>query len=225
MINRVRTIFTKAIIYLRLWGKETDLSAKQIAKIEDLRKEIKDLDNYDLCPPPTTEFQKIEQLRELDRFTEDFKDIRNCKKFNPQNEELNLLLVEIGNIDFQLIDAKLSRYSSLSESGLKEYFKTQTPQTKTTDKEKELQKELGDLLGGRKELAEELIHIEGKKELKQWIKDHSSELYEEIEVNAKQLYNTLLSLKVIKVINGRAEFTDRTFTNWVSICVKKKITK
>ena len=225
MINRVRTIFTKAISYLRLWGKETDLSAKQIAMIEDLRKEIKDLDNYDLCPPPTTEFQKIEQLRELDRFIEDFKDIRNCKKFNPQNEELNLLLVEIGNIDFQLIKAKYSRYGSLSESGLKEYLKTQTPQTKNTTKEKELLKELVDLLGGRKELAEELKGIEGKKALKQWTKEHSSELYEEIEVNAKQLYNTLLSMKVIKVINGRAEFTDRTFTNWVSICVKKKITK
>ena len=85
MINRVRTIFAKALYYLRLWAKETDLSARQIAMIKDLRKEIKDLDNYDLCPAPTTEFQKIEQLRELDRLTEDFKDIRNYKKFNPQN--------------------------------------------------------------------------------------------------------------------------------------------
>lgn len=209
MINRVRTIFAKALYYLRLWAKETDLSARQIAMIEDLRKEIKDLDNYDLCPAPTTEFQKIEQLRELDRLTEDFKDIRNYKKFNPQNEELNFLLVEIGNIDFQLIDAKYSRYSSLSESGLKEYLKSQTPQTKTIDKDNELQKELVEVLGGRKELAEELININSQNELRKWCREHSGELY--TKVTASRLFGIVKDLKIIENLSIVYE----TFNNWL----------
>lgn len=198
MINRVRTIFAKALCYLRLWAKETDLSARQIAMIEDLRKEIKDLDNYDLCPAPTTEFQKIEQLRELDRFTEDFKDIRNYKKFNPQNEELILLLVEIGNIDFQLIEAEYSRYGSLSESGLKEYLKSQTPQTKTIDKDNEQQKELVNLLRGRKELAEELININSKDVLHNWCNENSKFLNQDPRINVRKLRNLIIELGEIK---------------------------
>ena len=210
MINRVRAIFTKAISYLRLWGKETDLSAKQIAMIEDLRKEIKDLDNYDLCPAPTTEFQKMEQLRELDRFTEDFKDIRNYKKFNPQNEELILLLVEIGNIDFQLIEAKHSRYGSLSESGLKEYLKSQTPQTKTIDKDNELQKELVNLLRGRKELAEELISIDSKDVLHNWCNANSKFLNQAPKINVRKLRNLIIELGKIK-----ESFSYEAFNLWV----------
>lgn len=121
MINRVRTIFTKALTYLRLWAKETDLNAKQIAMIEDLRKEIKDLDNYDLCPAPTTEFQKIEQLRDLERFLDDFRDLNN-KEYVSQSEELALMTHEIGQIHFQLLDTYILRYGSLSDSGLKEFY-------------------------------------------------------------------------------------------------------
>lgn len=210
MINRVRTIFAKALYYLRLWAKETDLSARQIAMIKDLRKEIKDLDNYDLCPAPTTEFQKIEQLRELNRLTEDFKDIRNYKKFNPQNEELNFLLVEIGNIDFQLIDAKYSRYSSLSESGLKEYLKSQTPQTKTIDKDNEQQNELVNLLRGRKELAEGLISITSRDGLRNWCYENSKFLNQEPKINARKLRDLIIELGNIK-----ESFSYEAFNLWV----------
>ena len=154
MINRVRTIFAKALYYLRLWAKETDLSARQIAMIEDLRKEIKDLDNYDLCPAPTTEFQKIEQLREMERFLDDSRDLSN-KEYDPQNEELAIMSNEIGLIHVQIMTTYISRYDTLSESGLQEFCKSQSTQTKTIDKDNELQKELVEVLFGRKELAEE----------------------------------------------------------------------
>lgn len=209
MINRVRTIFAKALSYLRLWAKETDLNAKQIAMIEDLRKEIKDLDNYDLCPAPTTEFQKIEQLRELERFLDDFRDLNNYKELAPQSEELALMTHEIGQIHFQILDTYISRYGSLSDSGLKEYHKSQTPQTKTIDKDNELQKELVGVLGGRKELAEELININSKDELRNWCREHSGELYP--KVNAKRLFEIIKDLKVIENLS----ITYQTFNNWI----------
>lgn len=208
MINRVRRIFTKALSYLRLWAKETDLNAKQIAMIEDLRKEIKDLDNYDLCPTPTTEFQKIEQLRELYRFLDDFRDLSN-KEYAPQSEELALMTHEIGQIHFQLLDTYISRYDSLSDSGLKEFYKNQSPQTKTIDKDNELQKELVEVLFGRKELAEELISINSKIRLHHWCKEHSGELYQ--KVNASQLFRIVKDLKIIENLS----ITYETFNNWL----------
>ena len=204
MINRVRTIFAKALCYRRLWAKETDLSARQIAMIEDLRKEIKDLDNYDLCPAPTTEFQKIEQLREMKRFLDDF------KEHTPQNEELAIMSNEIGQIHFQILDTYISRYGSLSDSGLKEYHKSQTPQTKTIDKDNELQKELVNLLRGRKELAEELISIDSKDELRNWCYENSKFLNQEPKINARKLRNLIIELGNIK-----ESFSYEAFNLWV----------
>ena len=209
MINRVRTIFTKALTYLRLWAKETDLNAKQIAMIEDLRKEIKDLDNYDLCPAPTTEFQKIEQLRELERFLDDFRDLNN-KEYAPQSEELALMTHEIGQIHFQLLDTYISRYGSLSDSGLKEFYKNQSPQTKTIDKDNELQKELVNLLRGRKELAEELINITSRDGLRNWCYENSKFLNQEPKINVRKLRNLIIELGNIK-----ESFSYEAFNLWV----------
>lgn len=208
MINRVRTIFTKALYYLRLWAKETDLSARQIVMIEDLRKEIKDLDNYDLCPAPTTEFQKIEQLREMERFLDDFRDLSN-KEYDPQNEELAIMSNEIGLIHVQIMTTYISRYDTLSESGLQEFCKSQSTQTKTIDKDNELQKELVEVLFGRKELAEELISINSKIRLHHWCKEHSGELYQ--KVNANQLFRIVKDLKIIENLS----ITYETFNNWL----------
>ena len=208
MINQVRIVFTKALSYLRLWAKETDLNAKQIEMIEDLRKEIKDLDNYDLCPAPTTEFQKIEQLRDLESFLDDFKDLNN-KEYAPQSEELAIMSNEIGQIHFQILDTYISRYGSLSDSGLKEYNKSQTPHTKVIDKDNELQKELVEVLGGRKELAEDLININSKNELRNWCREHSGELYP--KVNAKRLFEIIKDLKVIENLS----IAYQTFNNWI----------
>lgn len=208
MINRVRTIFAKALYYLRLWAKETDLSARQIAMIEDLRKEIKDLDNYDLCPAPTTEFQKIEQLREMERFLDDFRDLSN-KEYDPQNEELAIMSNEIGLIHVQIMTTYISRYDTLSESGLQEFCKSQSTQTKTIDKDNELQKELVEVLFGRKELAEELISINSKIRLHHWCKEHSGELYQ--KVNANQLFRIVKDLKIIENLS----ITYETFNNWL----------
>lgn len=210
MNNRVRIIFTKALSYLRLWAKETDLNAKQITMIEDLRKEIKDLDNYDLCPAPTTEFQKIEQLRELERFLDDFRDLNNYKELAPQSEELALMTHEIGQIHFQILDTYISRYGSLSESGLKEYLKSQTPQTKTIDKDNELQKELVNLLRGRKELAEGLISITSKDELRNWCYENSKFLNQEPKINVRKLRNLIIELGEIK-----ESFSYEAFNLWV----------
>ena len=208
MINRVRTIFAKALYYLRLWAKETDLSARQIAMIEDLRKEIKDLDNYDLCPAPTTEFQKIEQLREMERFLDDSRDLSN-KEYDPQNEELAIMSNEIGLIHVQIMTTYISRYDTLSESGLQEFCKSQSTQTKTIDKDNELQKELVEVLFGRKELAEELISINSKIRLHHWCKEHSGELYQ--KVNANQLFRIVKDLKIIENLS----ITYETFNNWL----------
>lgn len=209
MINRVRTIFTKALTYLRLWAKEIDLSARQIAMIEDLRKEIKDLDNYDLCPAPTTEFQKIEQLREMERFLDDFRDLSN-KEYAPQNEELAIMSNEIGQIHFQVMTTYISRYDTLSESGLQEFCKKQSTQTKTIDKDNEQQKELVNLLRGRKELAEELISITSKDMLRNWCYENSKFLNQEPKINVRKLRNLIIELGNIK-----ESFSYEAFNLWV----------
>lgn len=209
MNNRVRIIFTKALSYLRLWAKETDLNAKQIAMIEDLRKGIKDLDNYDLCPAPTTEFQKIEQLREMERFLDDFRDLSN-KEYAPQNEELAIMFNEIGQIHFHVMTTYISRYDTLSESGLQEFCKNQSTQTKTIDKDNEQQKGLVNLLRGRKELAEELININSKDTLRNWCYKNSKFLNQEPKINVRKLRNLIIELGNIK-----ESFSYEAFNLWV----------
>lgn len=208
MIGRIRNTFGMALYYLRTWEKETNLNAKQIARIEDLRKEIKDLCSSDLCPTPQTEFQKIEQLKDWRKLYED--NIQELTKITPENIELDLLLNEISSLLFQICSNYHFRLSTLSESAQKEFFQTQTPQTKTIDKDNELQKKLVNMLGGRKELAEELINTTSQDVLHNWCKAHSSVLCAIVR-NRKELHKT------IKELNTIEDFTIgyTQFNNWI----------
>ena len=207
MINRVIDTLNKAFGYLRSWEKENDLNAMQLAIIKDLRKEVKDLDNCDLFPTPTTEFQKLEQLRGLRKLYNDSS--HKLTETNPQNVELILLLGEIAALTFKITNIYDFHLSTLSEIARKDFFENQTPHTKAIDKDNELQKELVEVLGGRKELAEDLININSKNELHNWCRAHSCDLYP--KVNAKRLFEIIKDLKVI----DNFSITYQTFNNWI----------
>ena len=207
MINQVIDTLSRAFGCLGSFEKETDLNAKQIAKIRDLRKEIKDLCNSDLFPTPQNEFQKLEQLKGLYKLYEDSN--HKLSMITPQNAELFLLWDEIVSLTFQIMTIYDFHLGTLSESARKEFFEEQTPQTKTIDKDNELQKKLVEVLGGRKELAEELININSQNELHNWCREHSGELY--TKVTTSRLFGIVKDLKIIENLSIVYE----TFNNWL----------
>lgn len=214
MISKIRETFSKALYYLRLWEKEEDLNAKQIKMIEELRKEIEELRNTDLCPTPQTEYQQIQQLRDWNRLYEENRELTNIK---PINMGLWLLSDLCWGLLSQIYSNYNFRLSTLSERAQKEYFKDQAHDQKPnlTENEENNYKKLISIVG-RKEFAEELKHIDSKGELEKWIKANKDELRPKengkFKVNIKQLYDILIDMKVIK----DGEFTYQTFNNWAN---------
>ncbi len=208
MINKTRNTISKALFYLREWKRETELSERQLKTIKELQNEIEVLCNSDLCPPPQTEFQKLEQVRELQRLYETEDAPSELTKICPQNEELFILSNMLFCLLLQISRDFHFRLSTLSENASKAFWGDQAHTKKPIITEETAYQELIDVLFGRSKLAEELMDIEYKEVLRQWCHDHSAELY--TKVNAQRLCN------ILKVLKPEFNLQVRTFTNWIA---------